>query len=207
MTQATANDTDNTISKSVGTGGRAFEKTGVTIDDSNNLVVPGTITSGTSGGGEVELSGSSSGSVTVKVPAAAGTTTVQLAAQSGTLTPKRSFTVLLTGSGMAGVLTDTDDQPAIFYNSLGQGVTITGVSCKTDSATATRIQLQHDDGSPANILTDNTGAGLDCSSTRASGALDGTEEHIASTNGIDFVMVTAGGAGKWVSVNVTYVLD
>jgi hypothetical protein len=119
----------------------------------------------------------------------------------------RSLTMVITGSGTAGVLLDTDDQPAVWYNSLGQGVTITGVSCKTDSATATRIQLNRDDGSPAAILTDNTGAGLDCSSTRAAGALDGAEEHIASTNGIDFVCVTAGGAGKWVSVTVTYTLD
>jgi len=119
----------------------------------------------------------------------------------------RAMTFILTGSGTAGVLQDTDDQPAIFYNSLGQGITITGVSCKTDSATASRVLLQRDDGTPANFLTDNTGAGLDCSSTRAAGALDGTEEHIASTHSIDFVMVTAGGAGKWVSVTITYTLD
>ncbi|MCX6629237.1 MAG: hypothetical protein NTW28_16590, partial [Candidatus Solibacter sp.] len=119
----------------------------------------------------------------------------------------RSFTVVFTGSGTGGLLDNADDQPALWYNSLGQGVTLTGVSCKTDSATASRIQLQRDDGSPANILTDNAGAGLDCSSTRGSGTLSGTEKLIASTNGIDFVMVSAGGVAKWVSLTITYTLD
>jgi hypothetical protein len=46
MTQAVENSADNTLSKGVGTSGRAFEKTGITVDDSNNMVVPGSISSG-----------------------------------------------------------------------------------------------------------------------------------------------------------------
>jgi hypothetical protein len=130
-----------------------------------------------------------------------------VAADVADILKTRSFTLVIQGTGTAGVLLDTDDQPAVWYNSLGQGVTLTGVSCKTDSATATRIQLNRDDGSPAAILTNNTAAGVDCSSTRAAGTLDGTEEHIASTNAIDFVLVDAGDAGKWVSITVTYTLD
>lgn len=118
----------------------------------------------------------------------------------------RDITFVITGSGALGVLQDTDDQPAVWYNSLGQTATITAVSCRTDSATASRIQLQRDDGTPANILTDNAGAGLDCSSARAAGALDAAETAVANTNALDFVMVTAGGVGKWVSVTVTYTI-
>ncbi len=274
MTQAVENSADNTVSVSVGTSGRAFEKTPVTIDPTTgDISTPGQLTVGAGGttpwnhtgytddvppsapgsanqftqffdrtaglpsfilygGTQKYLAlGNSSGvadsaaalSTTLteaREPAhdgdvtnSAGDLTLTIAANAVTpakasaVMRTRSFTLVITGSGTGGVLQDTDDQPAIWYNSLGQGVTITAVSCKTDSATASRIQLQRDDGTPANILTDNTGAGLDCSSTRAAGTLDGTEEHIASTNAIDFVMVTAGGVGKWVSVTVTYTLD
>ena len=116
----------------------------------------------------------------------------------------RNITFVIPGTGSSNVLQDTDDQPAIWYNSLGQGVTITGVSCITDSATATTIQLQKNDGSPANMLSSN----LSCSSTRASTTtFVAGEAAVASTNGLDFLVVSAGGAGKWVSVTVTFTLD
>lgn len=118
------------------------------------------------------------------------------------------FTFVIPGTGVTGVLQDTDDVlTTVWQNELGQGITITGISCETDSATPTRIQLTRRDGSPANILTDNTGAGLDCSSTRASGTIDTNEDNIANDQGIGFTLVTAGGAGKEVSVTVTYTLD
>jgi hypothetical protein len=120
----------------------------------------------------------------------------------------RQIKVVLSGTGTGGLLQDTDDVLTdIYYNSLGQGITLTAVSCKTDSATATRIQLQRDDGSPASILTDNTGAGVDCSSTRASGTIDTNEDNIASTQSIKLLIVSAGGAGKEVTVDLTYTLD
>ena len=116
----------------------------------------------------------------------------------------RTFTMVIPGTGASNVLQDTDDQPAVWYNSLGQGVHITGVSCITDSATATTIQLQKNDGSPTNMLSSN----LSCSSTRAStSTFVSGEDAMASTTGLDFLIVSAGGAGKWVSVTVTYTLD
>jgi len=67
--------------------------------------------------------------------------------------------------------------------------------------------LQRDDGSPASILTDNAGAGMDCAAAGATGTLDGTEKLIANTNKIDFVMVTAGGTAKRITLVITYTLD
>ena len=120
----------------------------------------------------------------------------------------RSFTFVIQGKGSGGLLQNTDDVLTyVWKNTLGQAVTLTAVSCETDSATASRIQLTRRDGSPANILTDNSGAGLDCSSTAASGTLDATEMHFSNGHSMGFTMVSAGGAGKEVAVTVTYTLD
>ena len=191
-----------------------------TLSFPTNVTLPGTTTgtfsgniSGTAGGLSATLAENRFPALDGDVTTTAGDLTTAIAANAVTpakasaVMRTRSLTVVITGSGTAGVLQDADDQPSVWYNSLGQGVTVTAVSCKTDSATASRIQFQRDDGTPASVLTDNAGAGVDCSSTRASGTIDTNEDNFASTNGLNFVMVTAGGAGKWVSVTVTYTLD
>jgi len=115
----------------------------------------------------------------------------------------RQFGFMLGADGGA-VLTDADDQPTIFFNSLGQGITITNVWCDCDGGTPI-IQLQKDDGSPANILTGN----LTCASGSGASTTNfvSGENAIASTNRVDFVMVTAGGTAKRVTVSVAYTLD
>lgn len=121
-----------------------------------------------------------------------------------TVAKTRNFTLKIWGSGTASALQNTDDELAIWYNSLGQGVTITSVSCLTDSANATTIQLQKNDGSVTDMLSSN----LSCSSTRASttGFVSG-ENAMASTTGLDYLTVAAGASTTWVSVTVTYTLD
>ena len=109
------------------------------------------------------------------------------------------------GAENGAALVDADDQPSIFYNHYGQGITINDIWCETDAGTST-INLQRDDGSPANILTSN----LVCSTTGVSSStFSGTENQIASTNRIDFLMVTAATSGtpKRVSVSIRYTLD
>jgi hypothetical protein len=114
--------------------------------------------------------------------------------------------IFLLGADNGSTLVDADDQSTIWYNSLGSGITLIGVWCESDAGTS-RIQLQRDDGSPANILTDSGGAGLDCSTSGASGTLDATEKLLSSGHKLDFVMVTAGGSAKRVAVVITFTLD
>jgi hypothetical protein len=117
----------------------------------------------------------------------------------------RRLTFML-GADNGAALTDSDDQATIFDNTGGDAITITGVYCESDGGTP-RIQLQRDDGAPANILTDNSGAGLNCSTSTAPGAIDTNEDNIAAGNKIDFVMVAAGGVAKRVTVTISYTVD
>jgi len=208
-----------------------------TLDSSGNISTPGSISTGAGGSaaGALQMTqgtAPSAGTTAITLHAPASVTSYRMvlpgtsptgfmrAADSSnvstitasalavadmpTVMKTRSFTMVIPGTGASNVLQDTDDQPAVWYNSLGQGIHITGVSCITDSATATTIQLQKNDGSPTNMLSSN----LSCSSTRASTTgFVSTEDAVASTNGLDFLIVSAGGAGKWVSVTVTYTLD
>jgi hypothetical protein len=110
--------------------------------------------------------------------------------------------VFVLGADNGVALVDGDDQPTIYYNSLGGGITITGVWCESDGGTPS-INLQRDDGSPANILSSN----LSCSTSGASGSIDTNEDNVASTEKIDFVMATAGGTAKRVTVVITFTVD
>lgn len=108
------------------------------------------------------------------------------------------------GADNGPALVDGDDQATIFYNSLGQGITITSVWCETGQGTSI-INLQRDDGSPANILSSN----LTCSTSGASGTIDTNEDNVASIEKIDFVMVTASASGtpKRITVFITFTVD
>lgn len=109
------------------------------------------------------------------------------------------------GAENGAALVDGDDQPSIFYNHWGQGITIAEVWCETDTGTS-NINLQRDDGSPANILS----ASLTCSTSGASStSFSGTENQIASTQRVDFLMVTAAASGTphRVTVSIKYTMD
>jgi len=105
------------------------------------------------------------------------------------------------GADNGAVLQDTDDQATIFHNNL-YALTITEVYCETDAGT-TIINLQRDDGSPANILSSN----LSCTTGGATGTISLSEDNVALTQKVDFVMVTAGGVAKSTRVFVKYTID
>ena len=117
----------------------------------------------------------------------------------------RQFSFLL-GADNGSVLVDGDDQPDIFINHIGSGITVTGIFCRSDGGTP-RIQVARNDGTPANILTDNAGAGMDCATTEATGTIDTGEDNVADTQGLNFTMVTAGGVAKRVAVTIKYTVD
>jgi hypothetical protein len=118
---------------------------------------------------------------------------------------RTKLTQFMIGADDGPALVDTNDQPSIFYNHWGQGITVSEVWCETDTGTST-INIQRDDGSPANILSSN----LVCSTTGASAStFSGTENQVASTQRIDLVMVTAATSGTphRVMVSIKYTLD
>lgn len=108
------------------------------------------------------------------------------------------------GSETGADLTNGDDQPGIYENQLA-AFHITSVTCRTNTNTV-RINLQRNDGTPANILSSD----LDCTTSGAtSTSFVSGENAIAVGNMIDFVMVNAavGGAAKRVTVTITAVVD
>lgn len=119
-----------------------------------------------------------------------------------TINRTRQFGFML-GGDTGTALTASEDQLSIFYNGLGGGITITSVWCETDVGTAT-INLQKDDGSPANILTSD----LVCDTTgEATTAFVSTQNLVASTDKIDWATVSVASAPKRVTLNVTYTID
>jgi hypothetical protein len=108
----------------------------------------------------------------------------------------------LAGCDTCTALADTDDQRTIYYNVVGP-MTINSVTCFSDAGTPT-INLQRDDGSPANILTSD----LTCSTSGAtSTSVSGPESVLNLNDKLDFVMVTAGGVAKRVTVVVKTTLN
>lgn len=98
-------------------------------------------------------------------------------------------------------MADTDDIPAIVPNR-ARAVTITEVWCKSNDGTAV-INLQRDDGSPANILSSN------CTCNNTSGTvctIDTNEDNLADGNNIDFVFVSETAVTR-VNVQITYTID
>jgi hypothetical protein len=103
----------------------------------------------------------------------------------------------LAGCDSCGVLTDADDQRTIFFNLTG-AMTINSVTCFSDTGTPT-INLQRDSGSPVNILTSD----LTCSTagTTTTGIVGG-QSVLNLNDKLDFVMVSAGGTAKRVTVAI-----
>jgi hypothetical protein len=103
----------------------------------------------------------------------------------------------LAGCDTCSALADTDDQRTIYVNLVGP-MTINSVTCFSDSGTPI-INLQRDDSTPANILTSD----LSCSASGSSSVgIAGSESVLNLNDKLDFVMVTAGGAAKRVTVVV-----
>lgn len=96
-------------------------------------------------------------------------------------------------------LADTDDIPSIWR--APAAITITEVWCESDAGDAV-VNLQRDDGSPANILSSN----LTCSTGGATGTINTNEDNVADGQRIDFVMVTAG-TNVRVNVMIEYTVD
>lgn len=97
---------------------------------------------------------------------------------------------------------DTLDVPSIIQNR-SRAVTITEVICEINAGSAS-INLQRDDGTPANILSSN----LACTT---GGATTTTfvagETAIASGHNIDHVMVSVGASLRRVNVTIKYTID
>jgi hypothetical protein len=113
---APASSTDNAVARFDGVTGKLLQNSGVTIDDSSNIVVPGTGSFGAAGGanGRVDLTGSTSGVVTVRTQAVAGTYNFNLPTAAGT-----SGQPLLSGGGGAAAQT---------YGTLGPAGGGTGIA-------------------------------------------------------------------------------
>jgi hypothetical protein len=129
---------------------------------------------------------------TTKFLASAGVSadpTFRVIAQADLPNSTRPFSFVVPGSGTAGAMQGTDDFAHVWRNGFGATFTITGITCITTGSGTTRIQITEDGH---NVLADNTGAGLDCTSTEAAGALSGTYYTVASTKYIGYTTVTAG---------------
>jgi hypothetical protein len=149
----------------------------------------GSLTSLTAGAGLT--GGGASGDVALSLNAAALT---------------RAITYLA-GCDTCSVLQDTDDQKTIYQNVLPSPahLVINSVTCYADAGTlnvnAPTINLQRDDGSPANVLASD----LQClpGGGNSSSSFSGTENIMNPNDKLDFVMTTAGGVAKRVTVVIT----
>jgi len=106
------------------------------------------------------------------------------------------------GSDTGAALVDTLDEKDVWENNIA-AMHITVVKCRTDAGTST-INLQRNDGTPANILSSN----LSCTTGGAtSSSFTSGEDAIAIGHMIDFVMVSAGGTAKRITVSITALID
>jgi len=93
-----------------------------------------------------------------------------------------------------------DDQLTFWRNNLGRTYRITEVWCESDAGTPT-VNLQRDDGSPANVLSSD----LTCTTGGATGTIAAAEQDVASGDKLDFLSVTPGGTAKRTTVNIKLV--
>jgi hypothetical protein len=112
----------------------------------------------------------------------------------------RSVSFIVGSDSATSVLADTDDQQTVWRNNLGRTYRITEVWAECDGGSPI-INLQRDDGTPADILSSN----LTCSSSGGTGTISGTEQDVATGDRIDFKMVTAGGTAKRITVQLKLV--
>jgi len=111
----------------------------------------------------------------------------------------RQFVFVL-GADNGAALVDGDDQEQIWWNNLGSTATITKVGCICDGGTPT-VMIQRDDGSAANILSGD----LSCTTTGATTTSFVSGENVISDgHKIDFLIQTAGGVAKRLTLTGTY---
>ena len=111
------------------------------------------------------------------------------------------------GSDSGDALVDAQDEMDVWENQIG-AMHITSVKCQTNgnSGEQSTINLQRDDGSPADILSSN----LVCTNAGAtSTSFTSGEDAISVGHKISFVMVTAATAGspKRLTITITAMLD
>ncbi len=159
-------------------------------------------------GGGVEFTGSGGiqrSALTGDVTATAGSNTTAIAAgavaSAELATANKTFKCNFTLFDSTGLL-DADDIPSISNCTRpGRAITITEIWAETDAGTPS-INLQRDDGTPANICTANltpTTGGATCTIAAA-------EDNFAATDRLDFVMVLASTATR-INVAVEYTVD
>lgn len=167
-----------------GTGIDSSSSTGIARADSGTWTVAEL-------SGDVTTSGSNATLIAAGVVASA-----ELATANKTF--KCNF-VLFRDTG----LKDTDDINSISNCSRpGRAITITIVRCEVDAGTPV-VNLQRDDGSPANVLSSN----LTCSTGGADGSIAAAEDNFASTDGMDFVMVSGASGADRLSLMIEYTVD
>ena len=101
----------------------------------------------------------------------------------------------LAGCDTCDVLVDADDQPGFYFNVIGS-MTFNSISCFSDAGTPT-INMQRDDGTPANILSSN----LACSTSGATSmSFDPGEDMLNLNDKLNFSLVAAGGVARRITV-------
>jgi len=169
----------------------------VQIGDSSNVSL--TVTTDGTGTGEVvlpndsitlgtETDGNYAGSASEGGPATS-------ALALSTLTQQKTLVLFDTVT-----IPTTTDIPSIWPNRVANA-TITEVCCEVDSATDTTIQLQNDDGTPANILS----ASLTCATAIACTTGFTAEATVLAGDEVDFLLVTNTDA-KRINVTIKYTI-
>jgi hypothetical protein len=215
-----AGDKWNLFSRNAGDGLTFFEETAGSAGHRLFLQEGGNVGIGTTApsqklevAGNVKISGGGNGLIfpdsTVQTSAAVGDITAVVAstgliggATSGLATLELSGGArarginYLAGCDSCGLLVDADDQKTFFQN-VCDAVTINTVTCFSDAGSPViNIQRQVGVAAPVNVLSPD----LTCSTTGASGAIVGAQSVLNTGDKLDFVMVTAGGTAKRVTV-------
>ncbi len=157
----TGTPANTALPKYSGTSGTAIVPSGVTVDASNNLAVPGTIATGGAASGSVVFSGSTSGSATISVAATAGTP---------------ANILLPTTTGNSGYLLSTNgaSPQQLSWVAPGAGLSVTTKGdLQTYSSAAARLPV----GTDGYVLKANSAAATGLEWAAASGGGD-----VASTS-------------------------
>lgn len=112
-------------------------------------------------------------------------------------TDTKCFTLFDPGANLDAATMDIDS----IYMALTYPITVTKISCESNGGDAV-INLQRDDGTPANIASSN----ITCGTTPTAGTIDAAEDNIAAGEEIDFEYVTSGTNNR-INVCFEYTID
>jgi hypothetical protein len=108
----------------------------------------------------------------------------------------------LAGCDTCSPLADSDDQKTIYFNVVGP-MTIASVTCFSDAGSPS-INIQRDDGTPASVLTSD----MTCSpSGTTTDSFSGSEAVINLGEKLDFVISSAGGTTKRITLSIKTVVN